>query len=1237
MTKLLFILAVLNPFALEWNSNWRTDVPYEIAIDLDRIGQSGQGMMAFADGRPVNTVRLVDTVSRRTRFRFNVPSGTRSLAMRPGRCFAMESSAVDNIFSQQEWKADSNIKMTKTQDGILLESFKWAPGKAVCRVPVPENAAGKPVVFEMDSRSLAGMVWCSVVYMNQYDKDGKLLPDYVYDSRWTTLARPSGVFVPSRERGYIHPRAAFLEMTVEMRPNRPAYDVNGLKISNPEAAKPRLLISRLSLRCAAEIPFPSLRNSFWAGGVSGREDDLALSLDDNRCFWFTSRSMACWAKGEQVRDEDEIFFPSGAGTVEMWVKPQWKQGSKSRFYFFDAANSNSIAGQPEKARISKGSMVAVSYVPSDGTLRMEFRDVTRKAFTAECKNPIPSGEWTHVALSWNPSDRARLFINGKVVLEKSLAGYEAFNLAEDPCPNDSYVMAVYVGADHRSARSITEKARKIEGTVFLTGSFDRLRISSGERYVSDFEPEKQFGSDTATKAFFDFNKSIDGVSATGLGWISGSLRAQTDILNHDFNGIQYFPASLTDENNPDKVLHPRTKYVPTEKDCNTAYKTVRTSFDAKPGESRSIEVPSGTITDYVEIANTGSSPLVYPIVIKKGEIDGRSYGDIAESLNEGNLNDRQRVNRIFDFLLEKSDYFMNHTIAFDYGTDKASSVEYSALKMLNSYCGFECGPLNNLCMSLFTTAGNCAANMIYGNGHSFEQVFYDGCNHVYDLSPQTFFPAMDNETAAGLRESEVEPGVHYRIGASCDHFTRYGTRKINPTTVRYVEKFAMSLNPGEAIRFWTANDWTMNDLQVKTWAHHGIGGTDYTKTTCADPSNGGVWKIDRFFPEFSNAFLLFDGAPSQSNPAFTNIESDSFCYSVRTCYPIVAAEYKAELSGGKTAELEISTDLGKTFRPFSSPADYTVRARHGYLIRVKAPISKVKRFKASTELQVNRRMITGLLEGGTNEIRLKAQGDGNAKISYMYRVPDKEIRFNGAICWGAIRGFEQSLVLLDPAAGKLDIRVSGTTPATKLDVCGDVDARLAGNILTLKTKNRKQRFAWVTLRDGEIRRTLTVLVSPDSRLEKVEGVLESKRDNVEVEFEPITGEYMLLTLMRGPVELDMPTTTNLFVRMGNSGRVSAGHPINQRFDYLKDVIGPDGGRGIWRWDAAMAEGKYPLFPVRKFQTSRTGSLTYSFNGVDGPIEIAYTLLIPSPDKAFTAEIAKALFGRNGRPWAIKND
>jgi hypothetical protein len=77
----------------------------------------------------------------------------------------------------------------------------------------------------------------------------------------------------------------------------------------------------------------------------------------------------------------------------------------------------------------------------------------------------------------------------------------------------------------------------------------------------------------------------------------------------------------------------------------------------------------------------------------------------------------------------------------------------------------------------------------------------------------------------------------------------------------------------------------------------------------------------RIFPHYGSSFLYFSGTPEKYAKTFTNVKSDSFCYKVFACYPIVYAEYTAKLKNGSFAKLEISTDRGKTFRSLKVDKD----------------------------------------------------------------------------------------------------------------------------------------------------------------------------------------------------------------------------------------------------------------------------------------------------------------------------
>ena len=113
------------------------------------------------------------------------------------------------------------------------------------------------------------------------------------------------------------------------------------------------------------------------------------------------------------------------------------------------------------------------------------------------------------------------------------------------------------------------------------------------------------------------------------------------------------------------------------------------SFNAE----KNIKLDVPVIMDYIEYTNNGKKTVIHPFVRKDNEIDPRSFGDIRESMNIATSTARERANRIFQFMLSSSDYFMSYQARFNPGDDRAANVCYDALQMLNAYCGFECGPL----------------------------------------------------------------------------------------------------------------------------------------------------------------------------------------------------------------------------------------------------------------------------------------------------------------------------------------------------------------------------------------------------------------------------------------------------------------------------------------------------------------------------------------------------------------
>jgi len=1232
---LLSSLLLVAPVSLEWNSHNRTDVAYEATVNLNKLGDSSARLQAFADGKGLPTIYLHDKDFAEQKIRFIVPSETKELILKPGEVSVEESDRVDNILSAGEWKEIKKLAVSNTPQGVLLESKEWGISTAEYFAEVPKGCAGKPAAFELDCRSISKMAWNAVIGMNQYDAEGNLLPEKVYDSRWTTHARPAGKFTPFRESGYIHPKAVKVGLKFTFIADEPKFDNYGLPIKNVEDARPRLLVSRMTLRPAASAIFPKYDDSFFGKGVSGEDDDCSLVLDGDRAWGYSTRSIAAWSGNEQIRKEEELFYPSADGTVELWIKPSSWAKVKNEQVLFEAAqfynaHHNSIRDK------SKSPVFTVAYTPESKTLRLYLADINRQEFQKSAVCELPEGVWKHLAATFVPGKEACLFVDGKKILSFPLEGYVPLDF-KSKYPNDQHAVLFVVGGSLYEVKTLEEKDRLFTGLKYFIGEVDALRASTGVRYTADFIPEKRFSTDEDSRAIFDFDRSFDGVSGGGIGWISGILSCPQDRQMHKVGDIQYYPEKLEGENDPGNILFPRVKEICTEQDFKASEVKTVLSRKMHPGETVSIDAPEGAIPDYVEIRNSGKDVLLYPALLRDGDIDARSYGDIAESLDIPGATDREKVNRFFNFFLVESDYFANYQLSFPIGSDSFTNVSANPLENMNGYCGFECGPLNTIASTMYATAAGCPANLTWGYGHLFQEVFFDGMNHTYDLSAQRFFPAMNLETAAGLREIEEQTYCIRRFGTSAGHFTRAGSRVASFKQVDFPEKFAISLNPGESVRFWKMNDGKMNNLVFFPWWHKAnAGGIDLTEEVHAaapKDEHEKVFRRERIFPEFGSGFLRFNGKPSKENPAFCNIEKNSFCYDVKVFYTIVAAQYKAILAGGKEAALEISTDGGKTFREFKSPATYAVRARRGYLIRVCAPIEKVKSFEATTEFQVNSRIVNGLVMGGSNNIRLKAEGGSEAQVSWQYRTQSSPITFEGARMFGSIKGQEKSLVVLSDK--KMTVGVKGVSAKAEAVAGEFLSAKLSGGKLSISSMTDEPHISWVTVKDGEREKTLSVIICKNARICNAGTEFTKAGEKEEYKFDRIpAGKYTLIPLMRMPVDLKFFWSSVMYVKFGTAKGYRGYAAVNPDFDYRKDVMGPDGGKGVWRWCGASSKGKE--FPKLLYvETEETDKVSASFIGKEGTLELDCFLILPESGMDFKVEIVNALFGRNNRPWAVK--
>jgi hypothetical protein len=617
--------------------------------------------------------------------------------------------------------------------------------------------------------------------------------------------------------------------------------------------------------------------------------------------------------------------------------------------------------------------------------------------------------------------------------------------------------------------------------------------------------------------------------------------------------------------------------------------------------------------------------------------------------------------------LSATDYFQIHSAKFKPKTDLPFDTEYDCMTMLNGYCGFECGPMNHLTANLFVFAGDCPASETAGYGHQFEQVFYGGKNHIYDLSAQQFFPAMDNETAAYLEEAGDQPGIFNRLGKSAENFIRMGHRGFWGIGLKTPDKIGLTLHKGEKFRVWQVNDGNCNDLicDSKTGVYRGGKSKwkeDMDEATHADTSGKYLQRVERYFPHYINGFLMFDGVPEKTNAAFSGFTEESFCYRVNAGgYPVTAASYCAFKKDGEKAEIEISTDGGLSYRPLISPAFYQVRARMEYLVRVKCRIEDIERFSAVTELQLNQRVFPGKIRPGKNEFTLKAVSGDKAKVRIAGRERKSRVKVEGKVVHsGTVKGAE----LLFTAFDSSDVRrlaVKGIGEDFLIAASGNVKASLENGMLVVEAKDKNvSAFGAVTISSQGAEKTIAVFSGPGVRFATPDDAVisgsnvflrESDKTSPQkrIEFsskgtgealfdigDTPKGRYAVFNLNRFVSHPEANANDDLRMIWTGQKRKSygCGSPRNKSCNFLKANYGRKGERANFKWDYIYRDdswGLYQSLMTIDVPASRTVKM---FSWRNDPVEVAALLVVPDPSKETRSELIKILCGFNTAPWRI---
>ena len=1303
MFQHLFLIALV--FPLEWNSTYRTDVPYEVDVNPAKLG--AKTFTVVADGKPLATEQFKGKLPGNVTLRFSVPEGVKGLRVKgvptdgdahcPSKPTTDHQPLTTDLFSVafadlKGWALPKGVKAVQEGDGILFVGGEKMSSSAIVSytVDLPEGAGGKPVMQDIEVANRGKLVWGGMTFIEQIDAKGNTLPETLADRRWTTHMRPVDKVCTYRDEGHVHPKARRLRFCAELRRLESPYDAYGLPVRDKAILLPRLHLTRLGVRFAAQLPFPKWNDGFFGEGVSGESGDASFRMggETGHSFAYQLRSRACWTQKHQFRNEQDIYFPAGAGTVEAWLKPDWKaflarrraENPKSKrkaqavpAVLFDAYQSY-IAAECKKGM---GSMMKLAYLPATKRLSLLLRDWKGTLYTKDFDGvEIPEGVWSHVAVQWRPQDAAEVFIGGACVAKMPILEYQAIPLTDKSIKNvnDRGAMEFFFGTDFASGRKRGNKEKLVGPSgVFFEGEADNLRVSTGCRYVAGFTPAKTFALDADTRALFTFDRAFDGVSGGGFGFIPGTVRAAEDRVDHVVKGgIQYYPKEILPENDPAKVFDiVNYPVLPDEQEFREARALRTKTVMASPGDVIRFTAAKKAYPDFVSFENLSKTePLLYPIVVGKGELDPRSFGDLADSLATVGLSDRERVNRVFQYGIDASDYFSSHQTCFQPGSDIPCSACYEAMLTLNSYCGFNCGPLNNIVANMLPTVAGCPAGQTAGYGHEFQQAFFDGKNHIYDLSAQKFFPAMDNETSAYLKEVGDQPCITRRYEKSVDHYMRQGSRGSWVQNPSYQEKVGMIVNPGETLRILYRNDGHFNNLHTASkkgvygWKTPGPESFDYAKAAGADDS--GTWAVrrDRIFPDHSTALVTFEGRPTKENPAFGDFTADSFVYRVTSGYPIVFGCYAARLASGGSAALEISSDGGRTFSPIAADAEgraaleYRVKGRRAYLIRVKAPLASVASFSARTSCQVNRRTYPGWVKPGENEFVVKGErvkgervkGDA-VKVTFGWREPVKDIIIAGAVRSGTIPGCERELVCFEPTATPT-YEVSGLSAKAKAVTVGRVKATLADGRLTLaydgsrapawrhggdvpETRTEFPSVSAVRIIDGEAEKMLTVIVAPNARLARADDPVMAKEKTLSFEKLP-AGTYAVFTLARfaarpkvGMISLVDPSKKNK--------PVGAARSINPFMEYLKAPYGREGQRARWKWDVPMRTDlqAWAGGHIMGFVDIPEGTdhLDYVCGASDDEkVELSAALILPEPNLEARLELRHLLFGYNSDPF-----
>ena len=1220
----------------------------------------------------------VDKVDNKLRIFFTMPSAKGKVYLYFGGKGTKPALKYVNLvptgLDAAKYKNDGFMFAKATKEGMNISQKKFTSRatSSVCveqQFAVAPEYAGIPVTLIFDGRSNSKAMWPLFISVSSLSGAKKILHQQVFDSRWAMVQTVPEKEFHQRLEGKIDPAAKYImvRLSAQRAGEKRAFDIFGRPLANGKDALPDMDINNFKIIPGYPATLPGANGELYTEGVT--PGTSALKLAGKTAALYNNFSACVWSQGSWVRNQDMMFWPLGNdGTAEFYLKLD--EIPTENTVIFD----NGRDGKPSFIRLDYGkgkfTLNCHGYKNAPKGKRGKYKyEISCKADAA-----LTAGKWHHIAITWGKKGVA-LYLDGKRLVSGTKVLAPPQTILKKQSRSNNIAEYTCIGAD--ANRFYSDGGSSISKR-YLKGAVDELRVSKVVRYSGDFTPAKSFAVDADTCALFSYEKNFDGASSVGPCYISGSIYAadnppRADVFTVEERSgkksvVRYVPKNIPDSNMPQYFIR-ETSYpvLPTPEDFKMARISKSRTATLADGGKLELDTPAHTVPEYVEIKAV-DGPVKAPFLRHHGEIDARSFADVAKSIDFSDCPDQHsKARKAFDFLVSSTDYFTFSGAEFPRYSNTPIHAGSHGLVAINSYACFQCGPLNGIASGLYVNGLGYPSVLTFGNGHLFQQVMLDGKLRVFDLSAQQYFPSRNQDDAASLDELERDVYLFQRTRrptGSVSHFFRMGRRGTHSVANAPRERLEYTLYPGESFRYYPGNAGLSNDLNTLDWRGKRLGyvadtWTDFQKETGSAVEVARV--TQRPQPHTSQGIFLYDG--KVAGGAFSNIKSNSFCYRIDSPYTIIKGVYSVPDKGAK---FQLSYDKGKTWRDLEAKdgvctIDYALRGRHVALLKVTT--AERDGFKAATWTQMSPRRQTGFVRAGKNTLLFSADS-GKAEITVAYRERAKEISLEGGFYFGVVPGLERQLFTLEPGKSRV-INVNGASATATVRASDGLEAALRNGKLTLTASNSIEKgVKYVIITDGKAVKSADVLVCKGVKEFSVKDMTPAKvrrqRDKLErrkadagrvqdvvkghanLNVSTVSpGKYVIFSLTRRDNRVNSVMQATIW--NGKEELVGA-RTRNPGFEFYKATYGPFPARWAnrtakensidpwsrFRWDIATGKDTYPRIsnvPLTTVIKSGNKPLLLAAH-----TECAGVILLPAEDRHFMYMTARNLLNMNRADW-----